>query len=236
MNSSMSAVEIGQKHDRVAGVLASLTEKIVAGEYQGALPSEGELGSSLGVSRTVVREAMRILRAQGLVEVSQGRTPRVAPPDSHATVASLRLLLRRNRATLLQLVEVRQPLEGETAAIAAERANGEHLRQLERAVHDLATASKWDDRIEADVRFHRILAEATGNPVFVLLLETLAEFMEASRRKTMRYAGVDVALDGHRAILDALVERDPVRARKAMNEHLALAARHLQELSERKQA
>jgi GntR family transcriptional regulator, transcriptional repressor for pyruvate dehydrogenase complex len=232
----MPAVELERKGDRVASVLAHLTEKIVAGEYQGVLPSEGELGLSLGVSRTVVREAMRTLRAQGLVEVSQGRTPRVAPSDSRATVASLRILLRRNRATLLHLVEVRQPIEGETAAIAAERANAEHLRQLERAVHDLATASKSDDRIEADVRFHRILAEATGNPVFVLLLETLSEFMEASRRKTLLYAGVEVALKGHRAILDALCEHDSVRARQAMNEHLARAARDLQELSERKQA
>lgn len=59
------------------------------------------------------------------------------------------------------------------AALAAESANDEHPRQLERAVHDLATASQLEARIEADVRFHRILAEATGNPVFVLLLGTL---------------------------------------------------------------
>jgi DNA-binding FadR family transcriptional regulator len=123
----------------VATVLHRLTEHIVQGEFDesGWLPSEGELTKAFGVSRTVVREAMRSLRAHGLVEVSQGRPPRVKPPDSQATVASLRLLLRRNKATLLHLAEVRQPLEGEIAALAAERANDEHLRQLERSVHDL---------------------------------------------------------------------------------------------------
>ncbi len=220
----------------VVTVLGHLTERIVNGEFDasGILPSEGDLATSFDVSRTVIREAIRSLRAQGLVEVSQGRAPRVKPPDSQATVASLRLLLRRNKATLLHLVEVRQPMEGEIAALAAERANHEHLRQLERAVLDLAAASPLEVRIEADVRFHRILAEATGNPVFVLLLETLAEFMRESRQKTLAYSGVEQALAGHRAVLEAVRNHDPVKAREAMHEHLGTAARDLQSLSAQK--
>jgi GntR family transcriptional regulator, transcriptional repressor for pyruvate dehydrogenase complex len=225
-----------ESQDMVVTVLGRLTERIVKGDFDasGTLPSEGDLASSFDVSRTVIREAMRSLRAQGLVEVSQGRAPRVKPPDSQATVASLRLLLRRNKATLLHLAEVRQPLEGEIAALAAERANDEHLRQLERTVRDLAAASPLEMRIEADVRFHRILAEATGNPVFVLLLETLAEFMRESRQKTLAYSGVEQALVGHRAVLEAVRNRDQVKARNAMHEHLGRAARDLQSLGARK--
>jgi DNA-binding FadR family transcriptional regulator len=213
-------------------VLSRLTEHIVRGDIgaEGLLPSQGELATSFGVSRTVIREAMRGLSAQGLVEVSQGRAPRVKPPDSEPTVASLRLLLRRNQATLQHLAEVRQPVETEIAALAAERANAEHLRQLERAVHDLAAASALEARIAADVRFHRILAEATGNPVFVLLLETLAEFLEDSRQRTLAYSGVERALVGHRAVLDAVRNHNPARAREAMHEHLWLAARDLASL------
>jgi DNA-binding FadR family transcriptional regulator len=219
-------------------VLSRLTEHIVMGDFgtSGLLPSQGELAASFGVSRTVIREAMRGLCAQGLVDISQGRAPRVKPPDSKATVASLRLLLRRNKATLLHLVEVRQPVEGEIAALAAERANDEHLRQLERAVHDLATASQLEARIEADVRFHRILAEATGNPVFVLLLETLAEFMHESRQKTLVYSGVEQAFAGHRAIFEAVRNHDSAKAREVMQEHLRLAARDLQNLGVPKRA
>jgi DNA-binding FadR family transcriptional regulator len=220
----------------VVAVLESLTSHIVQGDFEssGVLPSEGELAKSFGVSRTVVREAMRSLRAQGLVEVSQGKPPRVKPPDSKAAIASLELLLRRNKATLLNLAEVRQPLESEIAALAAERATDENLRQLERAAHDLGAATDLEKRIEADVRFHRILGEATGNPVFVLLLETLSGFMRESRQKTLAYSGVDHALNGHRAVLSAVRSRNPAKAREAMLDHLRLARRDLQSLVERK--
>jgi GntR family transcriptional regulator, transcriptional repressor for pyruvate dehydrogenase complex len=235
---SIVPVKTAGTPDMVATVLDRLTEHIVRGDFDGngLLPSEGELTKSFGVSRTVVREAMRSLRAQGLVEVSQGRAPRVKPPDAKATVASLRLLLRRNKATLLHLVEVRQPVEGEIAALAAERANDEHLRQLERAVHDLAAASQLEARIEADVRFHRILGEATGNPVFVLLLETLADFLRESRQKTLAFSGVEQALAGHRAVFEAVRNREPLQAREAMQDHLGMAARDLQSIGTRKNA
>ncbi len=222
--------------DLAQKVLRRLTDHIVMGEFDpgGLLPSQGELAMSFGVSRTVIREAMRGLCAQGLAEVSQGRPPRVKPPDSTAAVASLRLLLRRNSATLLHVVEVRQTLECRIASLAAELANDEHLRQLERALHDLAAASPLEARIEADIRFHRILAEATGNPVFVLLLETMAEFMQESRQRTLAYSGVEQALVGHRAIFAAVRDHDPIKAREAMQEHLRLAARDLQSLDARK--
>jgi len=216
----------------VATVLSQLTDQIVSGRFGpgAALPPEGELAKTHGVSRTVIREAMRGLRAHGLVEMSRGRPARVRPPDPQAAIASLEMLLRRNRASLLNLVEVRRPLESEIAALASERANDEHLRQLERAIHELAAASTSRERIEADMKFHRILGEATGNPVFVLLLETLAGFLFESRQKTLAYSGVDLALRGHRAVFEAVRSRDSDRARGAMLEHLHLAARDLRQL------
>jgi GntR family transcriptional regulator, transcriptional repressor for pyruvate dehydrogenase complex len=225
-------VETADAPDRVAAVLARLTERILAGDFEpyGLLPPEGELAKSYRVSRTVVREAMRTLRAQGLVEMSRGRRPRVKAPDAQAAISSLEMLLRRNRASLLHLVEVRRPFESEIAALAAERATAEHIRQLERAVHDLAGARTLNQRIEADVRFHRVLAEATGNPVFVLLLETLSGFQRESREKTLAYSGMEIAMRGHRVIFEAVRARDSGKARHAMQEHLRLAARDLHQL------
>jgi GntR family transcriptional repressor for pyruvate dehydrogenase complex len=215
--------------DKVAEVLEKMTERIVDGMYEiGArLPAEGALAREFGVSRTVMREAMRGLRARGLVEMSQGKLARVKPAAPAATVDSLNLLLRRNRASLLHLAEARYPLEGEIAALAARKANSEHLRQLEQSVHDLAVAADLDARIEADIRFHHILAQATGNPVLILLLETLAAFMHQSRRKTLAFSGVDIALSGHRAILAAVMARNPEAAHAAMNDHLTAATRDL---------
>jgi len=222
----------GGRPDRVATVLKQLTHEIISGQFAPgtALPPEGELAKSHGVSRTVIREAMRGLRAHGLVEMSQGKPARVRPPDPKAAIASLEMLLRRNRASLLNLMEVRRPLESEIAALAAERANDEHLRQLEHTIHELAAASTSEQRIEADVKFHRVLGEATGNPVFVLLLETLAGFLRESRQKTLAHSGVDLALQGHRAVLEAVCSRDSNKAREAMLEHLRRAARDLHQL------
>jgi DNA-binding FadR family transcriptional regulator len=234
----VSAVANGASPDRVVTVVDRLTEAIVMGDFDEnrVLPSEGDLASSFGVSRTVVREAMRSLRAQGLVEASKGRVARVKPPDSQATVASLRLLLRRNKASLLHLLEVRQHLEGDIAAMAALRANEVHLRQLEKAVNELDATSPLAARVEADMQFHRILGEATGNPVFVLLIETLAEFTQELYHRTLDPSGVEYARAGHRAILKAVRNRDAVKAHKAMRDHLQTAARYLQAKSGRREA
>lgn len=214
-----------QKTDMVATVLENLRERIIAGAFgpDGPLPPEGDLATGYGVSRTVIREAMRSLRAQGLVEVAQGKLPRVKPPAPETVISSLDTLLRRSQGSLLQLLETRRPLEGEIAALAAERATADHLRQLQQAIDDQQTAATSEGRIEADLRFHRVLAEATGNPVFGLLLETLAGLLRSSRKQTLAHSGVEHALLGHRAILKALKAKDSAKARAEMLEHLRLA-------------
>ena len=126
-------VSDGTTPGRVAEGLDPLTERIGRGEYDGngILASEGELAASFSVSRTVIREARRGLRAAGLVEVSQGRAPRVKPPDSQVSVTSLRLLLRRNKATRLHLAEVRRPLPAQRSVRSgARKANFYHFRAI----------------------------------------------------------------------------------------------------------
>lgn len=219
-----------RRPDMVASVLEDLTQRIIAGDFgsEGVLPPEGELATRYGVSRTVIREAMQRLRAQGLVEVAQGRLPRVKPPAPATAIASLDTLLRRSKGSLLHLIETRRPLESEIAALAAERATPEQLAELQQAIDAQAVAPTAEGQIEADLRFHRVLAEATGNPIFGLLLETLAGLMRSSREKTIRQSGVETALVGHRAILQALRARDAAAARQAMLDHLTLAERDIQ--------
>jgi GntR family transcriptional repressor for pyruvate dehydrogenase complex len=191
------------------------------------LPSEGELALRLGVSRTVLREAMKQLQAQGLVHVSQGRRPRIRAADARPTIESLDTLLRRTNGSLLHLVEARRPLEGEIAALAAERARPEDVEAAAKALHDLESAATLDARVEADVRFHRVLAEATRNPVLTLILDTVAGLLRASRYRSIGEHGVRPAAEGHREILEALRRRDPASARDAMRRHLAWNEEHL---------
>lgn len=217
------------RSDRVSVVLRQLSEQITAGAFgdDGALPPEGSLAQAFGVSRTVIREAMRTLRAQGLVEVSQGKPPRVKPADAQATIASLGLLLRRSEGTLLHLVEARRPLESEIALLAAERACPADFDRLQETIDRLTTVRTLDERVQADVEFHRILAETSGNPVFCLLLETISGLLCESRRRTLTQSGSEIAAAGHRAVLAALRRRDGAAAKTAMLEHLTLAERDL---------
>jgi len=184
------------------------------------LPSQGELTRMLGVSRTVLREAMNLLQARGLVSIEQGKRMQVKPVGPEAAIVSLDAMLQRTEGSLLHLVEVRRPLESEIAALAAERADEALLLRAEESVRELAAAQTLEAQIAADTRFHRLLAEATGNPVFVALLDTVAGLLRVSRDHTIGTFGVHAALEGHRDILAALRRRDPKGARDAMLRHL----------------
>ncbi len=212
----------------VGAVARDLRQRILQGEWAAgeALPAEGALAESFGVSRTVAREALRTLSGGGLVDIAQGRTARVRPPDALAAAANLQALLRRDHASLEQLLEVRAPLESEIASLAARRLTQSRREQLEHAVTALENAELINERADADIAFHVGLAEATGNPIFPLLLSTLTALMRELLGATLAHpTGRDRAAAGHRAILAPVVDGDAERARREMLNHLD-AARH----------
>ena len=217
------------RQNLVSGVVERLRERILAGGFDATqpLPSEAQLGQSLGVSRTVIREAMRILSGQGLVEVSQGRRPRIRPADSQAVVDSISTFLQRQDHTSLDLIEVRRPLETAIAALAAERALPKHIQAMEESIERLKIVSDLEEQVEAEMRFHDLLAEATGNPVFKLLLTTLASLLRQSRREVLGRVGVGRGITGHNEILAAVRAHDANGAAQAMHKHLANAREDL---------
>jgi GntR family transcriptional regulator, transcriptional repressor for pyruvate dehydrogenase complex len=218
-----------ERGDLVQGVVTLLENQILAGELPAdrPMPPEGELSRQLGVSRTVIREAMRILGARGLVEVSQGRLPRVKPADPAHVVDSLATFLQRADHSLLYLIEVRRQLETAIAVLAAERATPQQVVAMEDTNRVLIGPGTLDQRIDADLRFHALLAEATQNPVFGVLLDPLAHLMRLSRKATLGRTGAERAVAGHQAILAAIRNGDPEAARRAMLEHLTMAEQDL---------
>jgi GntR family transcriptional repressor for pyruvate dehydrogenase complex len=206
----------------VEQAVTALREHILAGKFgpDQELPSQGELCDTLGVSRSVIREAMRTLQAQGLIEVSQGRRPRVLPAGPDVVLQSLNTLVQRSDLSLLQLVEIRRPLEGETAALAAKRISAAQLEELRASVDALRDAADLEEQVEADVRFHKTLADATGNPLFGIILDVLAQQLRESRRRTLRQSGVETALGYHRRILAAVEVGDADRAQQIMLQHM----------------
>jgi DNA-binding FadR family transcriptional regulator len=215
--------------NRVRGTVEQLQQQIIAGVYgiDGLLPSEMQLAQAMGVSRTVIREAMRMLGAQGLVEVSQGRVSRVKKPDTQVAADAIGVHLQREGHYMEDLIEVRRFLETAIATLAAERATAEHIQRLEENLDLLASQKNLDHQIEADLQFHDLLAETTGNPVFQILLKALAGPMLESRKRTLPQSGVERSLAGHRNILAALKHHNPDEARQAMLDHLSEAQKDL---------
>lgn len=183
------------------------------------LPGENALAQKFGVSRSVVREALRLLSAQGLVELAHGRRAAVKDPDHHASVETMGVLFKRFNATPLDLIEVRRVLEGEIAALAAQRARRKDIQAMERACRVLQRTTDPEEIVQADVAFHLCLAEATRNPCFIQMIQTLRAVFLESIRETREGCGRNV----HQSILAAVKARDPDRARQRMLEHIAEA-------------
>ena len=217
--------------DLVAETVTQLRSQILAGRYgtDGELPTEAELSRKFGVSRTVAREAMRTLRAQGLVVVSRGRRPRVKPFDSEVVTDSLQVLLLRSQGTLLHLGEIRRPLEVEIAGLAAERATDADIAAMQESIEAQSAARTVKKQVASDRKFHELLAASTENPLFQLFLSTIATLINESRHRTISRVGPDRAIEGHVAILAAVRQRDVPAARAAMRLHLRMAEEDLAE-------
>lgn len=217
--------------DRVA---ALLLDTIVARGLQPGdrLPSERELGEQFGVSRTVIREAVRALAAKGVIEVRTGSGLRVAAVDASAVSESMSLYLRGGTVEYPKVHEVRRLLEVEIAGLAAERArDGDVTRmrticeQMEAALEDVERAARLD------LAFHRAIARATANELYLLLLDSIGEALLEIRRGNLQTGAAPETVRLHREIVDRIAARDPAGARQAMAEHLDHVERHWREAS-----
>jgi GntR family transcriptional repressor for pyruvate dehydrogenase complex len=188
------------------------------------IPSERELGEQFGVSRTVIREAIRYLAAKGVLEVVSGSGVIVADVG-HANVSeSLDLYLQqRGPIDPSQIHEVRETLELRTTALAAERGSEEELLALGALCDQMAEVLDDPDAASAaDVTFHRAIAEATANPLFLVLVDSLGEVMFHIRKATLDDpARGRTAVAAHRRIAEALAVRDVDGAVAAMKDHLS---------------
>jgi DNA-binding FadR family transcriptional regulator len=220
---------LGPAKNRTGEVVERLTAEIGSGRIApGArLPTEQELTAALGVSRTVVREAVAALRAEGLVETRQGvgafvvrdvqRRPFRIDPDALRSIAEV-----------VKVMELRTGVEVEAAGIAAERASATARSRIDKALDAIEAAlARGEAAIDEDFAFHQAIAAATGNPHFMRFLEFLGRFLiprqsvrvGLKRRQDLRTYLQRVQAE-HRAIAAAIAVGDVSAARRAMRRHL----------------
>lgn len=219
--------------DRLAALLSAQLENgaLRPGDR---LPTEQQLAASHGVSRTVVREAVHQLRSRGLLLSRQGSGVFVAAPSENRPLAFDPSVLESVGA-VVHVVEVRRVLEGEIAALAAQRATRSQIAGLKRALTAIdAAVEQGRDGVAEDLAFHRSIGEATGNPQFSRLLGFLEQYLREGMRITRgnearRRDFMEQVRHEHRAMVDAIAARDPAAARKRTTEHILHGERRLEE-------
>jgi GntR family transcriptional repressor for pyruvate dehydrogenase complex len=206
-------------------IVQQIEETILKGDLKPGdqLPAERDLAEQFGVSRTAVREAVKALREKGLVEAYTGRGTFVTNGTSHAIRQSLDLMVKIGQGEgAASLAEVREILEPEIAALAAVRAEEQHLGTMREAVAVMdASLDDADAFIEADLDFHLSLAEAAANPIILSLIDSIVGLLREQRLRTFQNPnGPQRGQYYHRRILEAVEMRNPDQARSEMRAHL----------------
>jgi DNA-binding FadR family transcriptional regulator len=240
MNSTNAALAGADPNSFKTGTLgARVAERLLAKIRQEGLqpgtrlPSEQNMAEHFGVSRTVIRDAIALLKAEGLLETRKGSGAYLLGSASSAMRTDP--LTQQSIQSLLNLIEVREGIEAETAALAAVRRTPAQLADIEYALRRIEEAAAAGlDGVEEDAKLHQCIAVATGNPTWVRFVEMFAEPIrsavkvtranEARREDLMRQVQEE-----HERIVSAIAERDPDAARAAARAHMEQAARRVRE-------
>ena len=200
------------------------TKQLQPGER---LPAERDLARMLGVSRVPIREAMRTLAAQGLIDIRRGQGMFVATSSVEATVDQLTNALLKQRDLLAELFAVRRLLEPASAQWAAARREPDDVAKLERLLADMQRAGErtppdYDTIGERDTQLHVEIAAASDNRVLVRIMQAIQDLHREQLETSLRYRDrVHDTLTDHSRIVRAIASGDPVEARTAMLDHLA---------------
>ncbi len=208
-------------------VAVQIEQRILNGELRSGdrLPTERELAEQFHVSRTAVREALKTLAQKGLVDMRPGRGTMVIDGANAALQDSIGLAMRLKLGEVggsNSLVEVREILEVEIAGLAAARATEKEIAAMSVAVQTMdQSLYNADAFIAADNRFHEALAEATQNPLILILVKSIVNLLSEQRKQIFEHeGGPQRGQIHHKSILESVIAHNPERARAAMRAHL----------------
>lgn len=206
-----------------------IKEQIVSGALSPGhkLPSTKELSEKFQVGRSTVREALSALKAMGLVEIHQGEGSYVRSIESEDVDLPAFESLLMSRETVIELIEARKALEISNAALAAEKRTDEDLNRFEEIICNMEHFLGNEEEGErSDVLFHLTLAQATHNSIMARMIDSISTQMQTAIRETRRiqmYSSETVSKQlwvEHKAIYEAIRDRDPAAAQEAMRRHL----------------
>lgn len=189
------------------------------------IPPEREFAASLKISRASLRTGINYLAAMGVLKVRHGVGTFVANGPPEFDKASLSLMGVLHGFQSWQMFEARLILESSLAELAAERSNEEHHAALSEEVAEMfASLDNPTEYLIHDVLFHRIISQASGNPILAALMETITSALYDDRRKTVEHSrDLRESAEIHRELYRAIRSRNPAEARRLMEHHLRMA-------------
>jgi DNA-binding FadR family transcriptional regulator len=189
-----------------------------------AIPSEAGLAAELGVSRTIVREALRALAALGVIDLGNGRRARVGAIDKDVLGLVLDHAVQTDQATIQQIYDVRRTIEMRTVVLAALRRFDSEARTIRaHAVAMREAFSRPDEAMEHDIAFHSAIAVASRNPLFALIVDSFGIVTRQTWRIGWESRSSDAKrlanVECHARIAAAIDAHEPRAAETAMAEH-----------------
>lgn len=191
------------------------------------LPSEASLAESFGVSRTIIRESLKILKERQLIQVKNGDGARVVKPEPSSLKEVVNRMIQMEAVNLPQIYELRCAIEVSAAGLAAQKATPEQVKRLKQIADSMM--DHWDNRQEwvaLDLQFHLELSKASDNPLFYYFMKPMSDALSMIFAKGYDAPSAkETSVLLHRQIVDAISRQDSAMAEEKMREHLRFSSR-----------
>lgn len=220
-------------------IIQKIQTEITAGILEAGkkLPSERELAVKYGVSRTSIREALRLLELSDFVEIRPGDGTFIKTNEQQTIQQQLTsVVLKTDQTTLYEMLELRLILESQCAALAALRATGQDIEKIARTLEAMKNTDDEEIGIQADLDFHMAIAAAANNSVLAQLISSFVSNMRSTIEVTRKHRlsskeNFARTLEEHRAIFIAISRGESDRAKVLMEDHIRTIRQELSELT-----
>lgn len=220
-------------------IIQKIQTEITAGILEAGekLPPERELAVKYGVSRTSIREALRLLELSDFVEIRPGDGTFIKTNEQQTIQQQLTsVALKTDQTTLYEMLELRLILESQCAALAALRATGQDIEKIARTLEAMKNTDDEEIGIQADLDFHMAIAAAANNSVLAQLISSFASHMRSTIEVTRKHRlsskeNFARTLEEHRAIFIAISRGESDRAKVLMEDHIRTIRQELSELT-----
>ncbi|MFJ7747105.1 FadR/GntR family transcriptional regulator [Peribacillus sp. NPDC097295] len=210
-------------------IFNQIKESFINGELKPGdkLPAERELSNRFKVSRTSIREALRVLESNGVIEVRPGDGTFIRQSEVQSLIARLsNTIINAENHLIYEMLEVRRVIETECAFLAAQRASSLDLKNIMNALEDMANSEQDEELgLQADLLFHNSIAQAANNSIFSGLVQTLSEQMKDTIRATRRHrfakpGHFQETLQEHKDIYFSIALKEADKAKQLMDAHI----------------